>query len=80
MNKEEYAVYWAAQRARMEAEGWVVKKLRSTDPNWSPENPGDYIDEDWGWSFHPVRKPTEVQPAQGLQRKRLQTATASATF
>ena len=80
MTKDEYAVYWAAQRARMDADGWVVKKLRSKDPNWSQENPGDFLNGDWGWSFHQVEKLTEVQPAQGLQKKRLQTATASRIF
>lgn len=41
------------QDERMRKLGFVKFRLRSKDPNWSPENCGDHIDGDWGWKFSP---------------------------
>ena len=37
----------------MEERGWKKVRYRSTDPNWSPDNPGLYENGDWCWSPNP---------------------------
>ena len=81
MTDTERAALWAETRKRKEAEGWVVFKLRSTDPNWSPENPGDFFKGDWGWCLKPNPQHTATQPVR-VEKKRLAISTieASVTF
>ena len=53
MTEEKKTCLWAETRKKMEAQGWRIFKLRSSDPNWSPENPGDFMKGDWGWKLGP---------------------------